>query len=112
MGVSLCFALISLSLQLLCMKLVPVKLFADMRLTLSLRVSVDLFVFILASSMSSNACAYFEEFSMVLQQFGQILYEINLIINQGNQQQQGQNGAQAQVQAQAEAQAQAQAPGG
>ena len=81
-----------------------------MRLTLSLRVSVDLFVFILASSMSSNACAYFEEFHMVLQQFGQVLYEINLIINQGNQQQQGQHEAQAQAQVQA--QAQAQAPGG
>ena len=91
MGVSLCFAIISLSLQLLCMKLVPVDWFANVRLTLSLRVSVDLFFFILATSMSCCANTYTEELLMVVQQSAQILHEIY----PENPQQQGQNEAQA-----------------
>ena len=94
MGVSLCFALISLGLQLLCMKLVPVDWFANVRLTLSLRVSVDLFFFILATSMSCKSNTYFnDELLMVVQQSGQILHEIYL----ENPQEQGQNEAQAQA---------------
>ena len=98
MGVSLCFALISLSLQLLCIKLVPVSWFAKRRL--AFRVTVGLLVFILTTSMSSNEYVYFEEFYMVMQQFVQIMHEIQQQLEanqqqQANQQEQGQNVAQA-----------------
>ena len=99
-GIDLCFALISLSLQLLCIKLVPVSWFAKRRLTLSFRVTVGLLVFILTTSMSSNEFVYFEEFYMVTQQFVEIMHEIQQQHQanqqqQVNQQQQGQNVAQA-----------------
>ena len=93
-GISLCFALTTLSLQLLCIKLVPVNWFENRRLilTLSLRVTLTLLVFILTASMSSEEHVYLEESVMVLQQCEQIAHEVN----QANQQQeQGQNGAQA-----------------
>ena len=98
-GVSLCFALISLSLQLLCIKLVPVPSFANRRLVLALllRLSVTLLVFILTASMSSEEYVYLQESIMILQQCEQIMHEISLRFNQGNQQQQGQNVAQAQA---------------